>query len=104
VLLEKRPPAGVWGGLWCLPEGEDLAAIEARLGLRAAAPAALPAFEHRLSHLRLSIRPVLANGAEATQVQCSADRGWFDAAAQARLGLPQPVTQLLARMNQGEFG
>ena len=104
VLLEKRPPAGVWGGLWCLPEGEDLAAIEARLGLRAADPAALPTFEHRLSHLRLSIRPVLANGADATQVQCSANRGWFDAAAQARLGLPQPVTQLLARMNQGEFG
>jgi A/G-specific adenine glycosylase len=104
VLLEKRPPAGVWGGLWCLPEGEDLAAIEARLGLRATAPAALPAFAHRLSHLRLSIRPVLANGADPTQVQCSANRGWFDAAAQGRLGLPQPVRQLLARMNQGEFG
>ena len=104
VLLERRPPAGVWGGLWCLPEGADLAAIEARLGLRAAAPLPLPAFEHRLSHLSLSIRPVLANGAGATQVQCSADRGWFDAAAQARLGLPQPVTQLLARVNQGEFG
>ena len=104
VLLERRPPAGIWGGLWCLPDGEDLAAIEARLGLRAAAPLPLPAFEHRLSHLSLSIRPVLANSAGATQVQCSAERGWFDAAAQARLGLPQPVTQLLARMNRGEFG
>ncbi|HET6591987.1 MAG TPA: A/G-specific adenine glycosylase, partial [Xanthomonadales bacterium] len=28
VLLEKRPPAGIWGGLWCLPEGNDLSAIE----------------------------------------------------------------------------
>jgi A/G-specific adenine glycosylase len=99
VLLEKRPPAGIWGGLWCLPDGEDLAAIEARLGLRATQPLALPAFEHRLSHLRLSLRPVLADGFDATQVQCSAARGWFDPGQQARLGLPQPVTQLLAKIN-----
>ena len=23
VLLEKRPPAGIWGGLWSLPEIAD---------------------------------------------------------------------------------
>jgi A/G-specific adenine glycosylase len=99
VLLEQRPPAGIWGGLWCLPDGEDLAAIEARLGLRATGPVALPAFEHRLSHLKLSLRPVLADGFDATRVQCSAARGWFAPGQQARLGLPQPVTQLLAGIN-----
>jgi A/G-specific adenine glycosylase len=99
VLLEKRPPAGIWGGLWCLPDGADLAEIEARLGLRATRPVDLPAFEHRLSHLRLSLRPVLADAFDATQVQCSAARGWFDPGQQARLGLPQPVTQLLAAIN-----
>jgi A/G-specific adenine glycosylase len=103
VLLERRPPAGIWGGLWCLPDGADLAAIEARLGLRATRPVALPAFAHRLSHLRLSLRPVLADGCDATQVQCSAARGWFDPGQQARLGLPQPVLQLLARINRGEL-
>jgi A/G-specific adenine glycosylase len=103
VLLEQRPPAGIWGGLWCLPDGADLAAIEARLGLRANRPMPLPAFEHRLSHLRLSLRPVLADGCDATQVQCSAARGWFGPGQLARLGLPQPVTQLLARINGGEL-
>ena len=103
VLLEQRPAAGIWGGLWCLPDGADLAAIEARLGLRANRPMPLPAFEHRLSHLRLSLRPVLADGCDATQVQSSTERGWFDAGQQARLGLPQPVTQLLARINGGEL-
>jgi adenine-specific DNA glycosylase len=63
----------------------------------------LPAFEHRLSHLRLSLRPVLADGCDATQVQCSSARGWFDPGQLARLGLPQPVTQLLARINGGEL-
>ncbi|NND58568.1 MAG: A/G-specific adenine glycosylase, partial [Xanthomonadales bacterium] len=33
ILLHKRPPAGIWGGLWCLPEGESLAEIEQQLGV-----------------------------------------------------------------------
>ena len=102
VLLEKRPPAGIWGGLWCLPEGASLAEIEMRLGLRARGPAELPAFEHRLSHLRLSIRPVLANGHEAAQVQCGASRGWFDREQRARLGLPRPVADLLQRLDDND--
>jgi len=103
VLLEKRPPAGIWGGLWCLPEGNDLSAIETRLGMVAVRPAPLPAFEHRLSHVRMTIRPILADGAEATQVQCPPSRGWFDRQQLPQLGLPKPVTDLLNRLHNGEF-
>jgi len=103
VLLEKRPPAGIWGGLWCLPEGEGLADIEARVGVAADIPKSLPAVEHRLSHLRMSIRPLLADAGEARQVQCSASLGWFDRAQLAQLGLPRPVTELLNRLHNGEF-
>ena len=103
VLLEKRPPAGIWGGLWCLPEGDSLAGIEGRLGLRAANPTALPTFEHRLSHVRMSISPVLADAAEALSVQCSATRDWHEPGLATRLGLPRPVTDLLLRLNDGEF-
>jgi A/G-specific adenine glycosylase len=103
VLLEQRPPAGIWGGLWCLPEGETLADIEARLGLRADRPAELPALTHRLSHLLLSIHPVLADARDAGQVHCAASCGWFDRAQQRGLGLPQPVAGLLQRLDAGEF-
>jgi A/G-specific adenine glycosylase len=105
-LLEQRPPAGIWGGLWCLPDGDSLADIEARLGLGfrlgAGPPVELPAFEHRLSHLRLSIHPVLADAGDAGQVHCSASCGWFDRAQRRRLGLPQPVSDLLRRLEAGE--
>ncbi|MFL6637559.1 MAG: NUDIX domain-containing protein [Paraburkholderia graminis] len=30
VMLEKRPPSGIWGGLWSLPEAADEALLEAR--------------------------------------------------------------------------
>jgi len=103
VLLERRPPAGIWGGLWCLPEGKDLAAIEQRLGIKAIRPTALPAFEHRLSHVRMSINPLLSDAAEPRQVQCPASRDWFDRAQLPRLGLPKPVTELLNRLHDGEF-
>jgi A/G-specific adenine glycosylase len=103
VLLEKRPPAGIWGGLWCLPDGKSLAGIEGRLGLRVANPTALPGFEHRLSHVRMSIRPVLADAGEAMSVQCSPSREWHEPGKAARLGLPRPVTGLLQRLKNGEF-
>jgi len=103
VLLERRPPAGIWGGLWCLPDGDSLGAIEARLGCTAARPTPLPEFEHRLSHLRMTITPLLADGADAAQVQCAASRGWFDRRQLPRLGLPRPVTELMNRLHKGEF-
>jgi len=103
VLLEKRPPAGIWGGLWCLPEGDELAAIESRIGLRAVRPIALPEFEHRLSHLRMSIRPFLADAQEGTQVQCPASLGWFGRSQLPQLGLPKPVSDLLDRLHDGEL-
>jgi A/G-specific adenine glycosylase len=103
VLLERRPPAGIWGGLWCLPEGEQLADIEARLGVAVVRPARLPAVGHRLSHVRMSIHPLLADATEARQVQCSTSLDWFERAQLPQLGLPKPVTDLLNRLHNGEF-
>jgi A/G-specific adenine glycosylase len=103
VLLEKRPPAGIWGGLWCLPDGDSIEAIERRLGLSVSGPAPLPGFEHRLSHIRMTIRPALADAVKPTQVQCSASRDWFEHRQLPQLGLPKPVTDLLNRLHDGEF-
>ena len=104
VLLERRPPAGIWGGLWCLPEGSTLAEVGERLGLNPGRSTALPPFEHRLSHLRMSIRPVLADAGKAVQVQCSPTRGWYEPGEAAQLGLPRPVADLLERLHSGELG
>jgi A/G-specific adenine glycosylase len=103
VLLEKRPPAGIWGGLWCLPEGAELQDIEARLGVSAETLRELPVLEHRLSHLRLSIHPVLANGYRGGQVQCGTERDWFDREQQTRLGLPRPVADLLEGLDNDDY-
>jgi A/G-specific adenine glycosylase len=103
VLLEKRPPTGIWGGLWCLPEGECIESIEERLGTRVRQLRQLPAFEHRLSHLRLSIRPVVVSPASARKVKSISETAWFSPSQQGSLGLPKPVAVLLNRFNNGEI-
>jgi A/G-specific adenine glycosylase len=103
VLLEKRPPAGIWGGLWCLPSGSTVAAIEETLGMECRIKKTLPLVEHRLSHVRMFIYPSLASAMEPTQVKSTESLGWFDRAQQDELGLPKPVNDLLTKLNNGEF-
>ena len=103
VLLEKRPPSGIWGGLWSLPEGGSMNDIEERLGLTAKNPCRLPPVEHRLSHMRILIRPILASAGAATQVKCTEYQSWFAQKDQPRLGLPKPVSELLKNLGNGEY-
>ncbi len=63
VLLEKRPPTGIWGGLWCLPEaGSDADhrnVLPARFG-RMSSPRSekLPQIAHGFTHFKLDIQPL----------------------------------------------
>jgi A/G-specific adenine glycosylase len=103
VLLEKRPPTGIWGGLWSFPEGESIASIEQNLGLSDTAPTTLAPIEHRLSHVRMSIQPSLATVTEARQVKCSAQQKWIDPCTQSDHGIPRPVSNLLAGISNGDY-
>jgi A/G-specific adenine glycosylase len=103
VLLEKRPPAGIWGGLWCLPSDESLEKIESGLGTIGVDPRPLEHFEHRLSHRRIRIYPWLAISPRPTGVKCDDRVSWCDATRQQSLGVPKPVSDLLNRLDNGEF-
>ncbi|MBW7903867.1 MAG: A/G-specific adenine glycosylase [Rhodocyclaceae bacterium] len=99
VLLERRPPQGIWGGLLAPPEGkpEDLAA---RLGLRPCGAAEeLPALRHAFTHFRLTLRPWRCRVEPAAPTAADADgHEWVDLAAHATAALPTPVKKLLARL------
>lgn len=98
VLLEKRPPSGIWGGLWSLPEVDDLDAMAAWLtarGLQATAPKYWPAFRHTFSHYHLDITPLrLQVSAQALNDNSSC---WI-APTQQTLGLPVPAAKLMAQL------
>jgi A/G-specific adenine glycosylase len=101
VLLVQRPPSGIWGGLWCLPEFDDRDAAEsfaateltdARLIRKA-----LPDIEHSFTHFDLVITPLLASCRGEMRVRDKAAL-WYDLVQPARVGLPAPIKTLLGRL------
>ncbi|HET8898888.1 MAG TPA: A/G-specific adenine glycosylase [Rhodanobacteraceae bacterium] len=99
ILLLRRPPAGVWGGLWSLPEaGDDAVAATAALFARIQPESmrSLPPFAHEFSHFRLHVRPCVWLGVDPAPA--IADNGglkWCTREEWLQLGLPAPVRRLL---------
>ncbi len=96
VLLERRPPAGIWGGLWSLPSDDDGLPIQQRLGLKIESLKPLDTLQHQLTHLQMTIQPLLGHAdLLPVGVECTQDQRWFDRHEWPALGLPGPVRQLL---------
>ena len=102
VLLERRPESGVWGGLWCLPEFTTASAAAAFIrdtfGVPEGVPRPLAALEHAFTHFDLTITPLLVR-CTATSFRVEEGRGlWYNLREPARIGLPAPISTLLARL------
>ena len=95
LLLERRPPSGLWGGLLVPPEG-DAQAVLARFGTHAEECRELPPLRHAFTHFRLTMLPVLCRVRPATIV---AENGlsWVPLDEAADAGVPAPVRKLIAR-------
>lgn len=103
VMLEKRPPTGIWGGLWSLPEaaGEVALADRARdfgvMPEHAASSSALMPLTHTFTHFKLDIEPrvieLKPNG--ATLVANEGETVWVTLGEIDAYGVPAPVRKLL---------
>jgi A/G-specific adenine glycosylase len=104
VLLERRAPAGIWGGLWSFPElGGDEGAeawIERRLGCRAGAAEEWPALRHSFTHFHLDIVPIVAHvGGGTSRVMEHPGFVWYKEDAPVALGLASPVRSLITQLD-----
>ena len=105
ILLEKRPPAGIWGGLWCFPEedadADPVAACARRYGAKVAPGAMLPLVAHGFTHFRLDILPQTAQVQSWPQRAEEPGRLWISPEDALQAALPAPVRgiveQLIAR-------
>ncbi|XZG71106.1 A/G-specific adenine glycosylase [Chitinibacteraceae bacterium HSL-7] len=99
LLLEQRPPSGIWGGLWCLPECDSTLAAEDHcrdaLGVAAQAEPALPDFSHVFTHFRLSITPLPLIASETAGVISERALKWFSVEDALAAGIPAPLRRLL---------
>lgn len=102
VLLEQRPPTGIWGGLWCFPEVDAEQCWQTALtqqGFRTQAHQLLPAFRHTFSHFHLDIQPVVV---QVSGLQQAADQPqrWVASHTPGELGLAAPVKKLLKQLSR----
>ena len=99
VLLARRPPTGVWAGLWSLPEidiGDDpldwchQKLVQAPLAVQEGSR-----LTHEFSHFRLHIWPVYVLIKNESGSVAEPGQVWSSSPPPEKYGLPAPVQRIL---------
>jgi A/G-specific adenine glycosylase len=100
ILLERRPAAGIWGGLWSLPEcPPDRDAVDwvrQRFGWSVMRVEPAPGFRHTFTHFHLDVAPLrIRLGTDANGIADSAGFAWRRPGAELDLGVAAPIRKLI---------
>ena len=99
ILLEKRPPLGIWGGLWSLPElaleDDPRAFARAHFGADAEPAAALAPIAHGFTHFALTLHPQRMRVHDWPATAESPGRMWLGRDDALGAALPAPIRKLL---------
>jgi A/G-specific adenine glycosylase len=102
ILLEKRPPSGIWGSLWCFPmtdDSVDQQQLFAQLKLDIAEQEDWSNYRHSFSHYHLDIIPVKVKlNKEPPQIMAADQRLWYNLRQPQAIGLSAPVKKLLGKL------
>lgn len=98
VLLEKRPPTGIWGGLYCFPEFESLDQLKTHTslqGITAKNVEPWQSFRHTFTHYHLDITPVkVESKKQSDQIMAGNQQVWYNLRQPPAIGLAAPVQRL----------
>jgi A/G-specific adenine glycosylase len=99
VMLEKRPPSGIWGGLWSFPEQEssdDYGAIaQQRFGMVVQPQKALPQLSHAFTHFKLHITPQPLEVVKQHSEVRETGQIWLSIEDAIGAAIPTPVRKIL---------
>ena len=103
VLLERRPPAGIWGGMLVLPEVPDSAVdghaeFVLQHGCQLLESKEMPVLKHIFSHFHLIIRPVVCYVEHRKSFVAEPKWEWLGLDGIESAALPTPVRTLLGRV------
>ena len=109
LLLERRPPQGIWGGLWSFPELDDADDYRAWCVTRGldvrGTPTRLPPIHHTFTHFRLVITPLVCPVVTRGVPSMDSDRWlWYNSAAPAQVGLAKPVSAIIFALRDNRNG
>ena len=103
VMLQRRPPTGIWGGLWGFPEcpegHEPRTWCRERLGLEVEHQVSAEVLRHTFSHFHLDITPWQGRVQNLGQrVMEGPATVWYKPGQAPPGGLAAPVARLLSRL------
>jgi len=105
ILLQKRPPAGIWGGLWSFPEcpqdkRPDISGWGRKtFGLEIQVLESLPLIKHSFSHFHLHITPIAAQVVgQSPQIMEPTGAVWYNLRRPDARGFAAPVKRLLEQL------
>jgi A/G-specific adenine glycosylase len=103
ILFERRPPTGIWAGLWSLPEvprDDDIApTLRARFGVDARVTAALAPVPHAFTHYALTIHPRRVAVASWPARAEAPGLVWLTPADARTAALPAPIRRIVATLD-----
>ncbi len=107
LLLEKRPPMGIWGGLWAFPEcaiDEDVEHYcQKRFMLEIKLKRSWKPIIHQFSHFSLEINPLLIDiFLSSKSVMDSDSLIWYKLDQSLPGGIAAPVKQLLGKYGESD--
>ena len=99
ILLEQRPPVGIWGGLWSFPECDQESDVadwcQQHLQMKIIKTIkSLPSLRHTFSHFHLDITPLIVHAAHMG-IMDSSRHIWYNSQQPDARGLPAPVKTIL---------
>ena len=103
VLLEKRPPTGIWGGLWSLPECSEETDIDQwskyNLHNEIKVIDQWPVLRHTFSHFHLDITPLHGKVTATQSIIMDDDQHvWYNPNEKGRHAMAAPVARLLSHL------
>ena len=104
VMLEKRPPNGIWGGLWSLPEisMQEIPSEVAmqRFGLEVESDEPLPSILHTFTHFKLEILPQPLQVIHRSLQAIRPNTIWLNIEDAIEAALPTPVRNILLNLQR----
>ena len=109
VLLEQRPPAGIWGGLWsfpeCGPHTDWRAWLTDQLHMHVEHAQTWQSVRHTFSHFHLEIQPIHVTARMSDRaIMEGGTRVWYNSAHPDARGLAAPVKRLLDELRAQQQG
>lgn len=102
ILLEKRAPTGIWGGLWSFPEvgitNDFEAVISTRFKITTCAKKPLAPFSHTFTHFKLHINPQPLQVLKLSLNVCEIEHIWLSIKEAGEAAIPAPVRKILLQL------